>query len=71
MSMVSHLYAEKYGDMHCWCPACGADCEVWDEDECDILEDGNKEYFLHCPECDQGFYASESYQNETFFKRWL
>ena len=61
MSMTASLSVDQNGDMHCWCPACGAYCDVWEEDEYDTLENGDVEYWLHCPECGQGFYASESY----------
>ena len=44
-----------------FCPACGSEEYVDINDEYEILNDGNKEYFMYCSECGQGFYVSESY----------
>jgi len=47
----------------CWCPACGALIEdaTLGEDPDGTMDDGTPEYWLHCPECGQSFYASKSY----------
>ena len=47
--------------MCCWCPSCGEKVYIDESDYNATLDDGNKEYFLYCPECGQGFYASKSY----------
>ena len=61
MSMVANQWYDDEGDMCCWCPACGEKAYIYEEDECGKLDDGNKEYFVYCPDCGQGFYASKSY----------
>lgn len=61
MSMVANLWHDYDGDMCCWCPACGEKVDIDEDDECGKLDDGNKEYFVYCPDCGQGFYASKSY----------
>lgn len=62
MSLVANQWFDESSDMMCcWCPACGELVYIDDDDEYAVLPDGNKEYFLYCPECGQGFYASKSY----------
>jgi len=61
MSMVANQWYDDEGDMCCWCPACGEKVYIDEDDECGKLDDGNTEYFIYCPECGQGFYASKSY----------
>ena len=60
MSLVSHLSIDQDGEMHCWCPACGEYCDVWEDEKCAVLPDGNDEYEVTCS-CGQSFYASKSY----------
>ena len=60
MSLVSRLWWENE-DMKCWCPSCGECVDVWDEDFWQMLDDGNPEYEVVCPECGQSFYVSENY----------
>lgn len=62
MSLVARQWFDESSDMMCcWCPSCGELVYIDDDDEYAVLDDGNKEYFLYCPECGQGFYASKSY----------
>ena len=61
MSMVASIWEDDDGYQYCWCPACGELVEVDDDEECGMLDDGNKEYFVHCCECGQNFYASKGY----------
>lgn len=66
MSMVSNLNKEE---MTCYCPACG---ELVDVDECDfycVMDNGDKEYYVECPDCGQSFYAAESYDDDTWEAR--
>ena len=60
MSMVANQWEDCDG-MCCWCPSCGEKVYIDESDYNATLDDGNKEYFLYCPECGQGFYASKSY----------
>jgi len=60
MSLVSRLWWENE-DMKCWCPLCGECVDVWDEDFWQMLDDGNPEYEVVCPECGQSFYVSKNY----------
>lgn len=60
MSMVANQWEDCDGKC-CWCPACGEKVYIDESDYNATLDDGNKEYFLYCPECGQGFYASKSY----------
>ena len=48
-------------DMTCWCPACGEIVEVYEDDLDSVFDDGHPEYWVHCPNCHQGFYVSEDY----------
>lgn len=63
MSMVAGLWKGAMdGEWHCWCPACGEEVLVdIDDKDYEVLDDGNKEWLVYCPECNQGFYVSESY----------
>ena len=63
MSMVAGLRKDVTdGECYCWCPSCGEELDVDISDpDFDILDDGNKEWLMYCPECHQGFYVSESY----------
>ena len=62
MSLVANQWVDESCDMMCcWCPSCGEKVYIDDSDEYAVLDDGNKEYFLYCTECGQGFYASKSY----------
>ena len=63
MSMVAGLWKSAADEEWCcWCPACGERIYVdVDDEDYDILEDGNKEWLVYCLECHQGFYVSESY----------
>ncbi len=58
MSLVSRLNKDT---MECWCPACGERVEVNEDEFCQVLPDGDKEYYVYCSECGQTFYAAESY----------
>lgn len=58
MSMTANLNNEE---MTCWCPACGEITDIYEDDLVGILPDGEKEYWVCCPECGQSFYASKSY----------
>ena len=58
MSMVASLNDEE---MICNCPACDEIIDVDVCDECGLLDTGEKEYLIHCPECGQWFYASKGY----------
>jgi len=63
MSMVTRQWEDYDGEMCCWCPTCGRKIFIDEDDYYQTLDDGNKEYFLYCPDpdCGQGFYASKSY----------
>ena len=56
--MTTNLNNEE---MTCWCPACGNIMDVYEDDLVGILPDGEKEYWVCCPECGQSFYTSKSY----------
>lgn len=60
MSMTAYLHKDNDG-MYAYCPACGEEIEVYEEDECGEVENGVKEYYVECPECGQSFYASTEY----------
>lgn len=62
MSLVANLKVENNGEMWAWCPACGKQIEVWEDEYYQTLDDGNKEYDVTCS-CGESFYASESYYN--------
>ena len=69
MSMVATLYKHKNGDMTCWCPACGEYVDDIDETDFNgLMDNGDKEYYVHCCECGQNFYAAESYYNDEWKK---
>ena len=59
MSMVSHLRVDSNGYMHCECPACNNDCDVFEADLHGTLMDGKnndtKEYSVTCDQCGQEF----------------
>ena len=61
MSMVASLNKD---DMTCWCPACGEIVDVEESDFNGYMPDGDKEYYVVCPECHQSFYAAESYYKD-------
>lgn len=63
MSLVTGVFYDRSIDsLCCWCPSCGEHVVIFEEEDfCGVLDDGYDEYYLHCPECDQGFYASKSY----------
>lgn len=60
MSLVAGLIEND----HAWCPSCGEYVDVVEYDFNHILDDGNKEYYVTCPNCGQSFYVSESYCEE-------
>ena len=63
MSMVAHLFKGAMdGEWKSWCPACGETVYVdLKYDDYQTSDNGDKEYYVRCPECDQAFYTSESY----------
>lgn len=63
MSMVASLNRET---MECWCPACGERVSVEDDDFHQIMDNGDKEYYVECIKCGQSFYAAESYYNSEW-----
>lgn len=63
MSMVANLHKD---DMTCWCPACGEIVDVETTDYNGLMDNGDKEYYVVCPDCGQSFYAAESYENDEW-----
>lgn len=63
MSMVARLFKGVMDDeWQCWCPACGESVYVdLKYDDYQVMDNGDKEYYVRCPECGQAFYTAESY----------
>lgn len=61
MSLVAGLSLDEDGYMWSHCPACGEEIDIDEDDFNAVLDDGNNEYLLCCPDCGQMFYASKSY----------
>ena len=63
MSMVARLFKGGMDDeWQCWCPTCGESVNVdLKNDFNQTLNNGDKEYAVHCSKCGQVFYTAESY----------
>ena len=59
MGSTSKLIKTEMGSMYCDCPYCEERVPVYDDyDLFEVLEDGEKKYFVRCDECGQWFETS-------------